>query len=240
MRNKFYYISIVLLGIFSFSNRIISKNLNLNKADSLFNLQIYTEAKLIYDSLYYKENLYSESMLLKMALIEEGLENYEKSIYYLSQYQSINNNESSEIKIKKIANNYDLEGYEKNDFDYLQNILKENRIIIIYSLLLLILLIFIINIYRILKSKKAPTLVLTFYIISILFLLIININLPKSGIVYFENTFIMEKPSSGSDLYQIVKKGDKLKIIGEESDWYKIKINKTEKYIRKKNIKIIN
>ena len=234
MRNKFYYISIVLLGIFSFSNRIISKNLNLNKADSLFNLQIYTEAKLIYDSLYYKENLYSESMLLKMALIEEGLENYEKSIYYLSQYQSINNNESSEIKIKKIANNYDLEGYEKNDFDYLQNILKENRIIIIYSLLLLILLIFIINIYRILKSKKAPTLVLTFYIISILFLLIININLPKSGIVYFENTFIMEKPSSGSDLYQIVKKGDKLKIIGEESVWYKIKINKTEKYIRKK------
>ena len=240
MRNKFYYISIVLLGIFSFSNRIIAKNLNLNKADSLFNLQIYTEAKLIYDSLYYKENLYSESMLLKMALIEEGLENYEKSIYYLSQYQSINNNESSEIKIKKIANNYDLEGYEKNDFDYLQNILKENRIIIIYSLLLLILLIFIINIYRILKSKKAPTLVLTFYIISILFLLIININLPKSGIVYFENTFIMEKPSSGSDLYQIVKKGDKLKIIGEESVWYKIKINKTEKYIRKKNIKIIN
>ena len=234
MRNKFYYISIVLLGIFSFSNRIMSKNLNLNKADSLFNLQIYTEAKLIYDSLYYKENLYSESMLLKMALIEEGLENYEKSIYYLSQYQSINNNESSEIKIKKIANNYDLEGYEKSDFDYLQNILKENRIIIIYSLLLLILLIFIINIYRILKNKEAPTLVLTFYIISILFLLIININLPKSGIVYFENTFIMEKPSSGSDLYQIVKKGDKLKIIGEESVWYKIKINKTEKYIKGK------
>ncbi len=195
MRNRFYYISIVLLAIFSFSNRIISKNLSLNKADSLFNLKIYTEAKLIYDSLYYKENLYSESMLLKMALIEEGLENYEKSIYYLSQYQSINNNESSEIKIQKIANNYNLEGYEKNDFDYLQNILKENRIIIIYSLLLSILLIFIINIYRILKSKKAPTLVLTFYIISILFFLIININLPKSGIVYFENTFIMEKPS---------------------------------------------
>ena len=240
MRNRFYYISIVLLAIFSFSNRIISKNLSLNKADSLFNLKIYTEAKLIYDSLYYKENLYSERMLLKMALIEEGLENYEKSIYYLSQYQSINNNESSEIKIQKIANNYDLEGYEKNDFDYLQNILKENRIIIIYSLLLLILLIFIINIYRILKSKKAPTLILTFYIISILFLFIININLPKSGIVYFENTFIMEKPSSGSNLYQIVKKGDKLKIMGEESVWYKIKINKTEKYIRKKNIKIIN
>jgi len=240
MRNRFYYISIVLLAIFSFSNKIISKNLSLNKADSLFNLKIYTEAKLIYDSLYFKESLYSESMLLKMALIEEGLENYEKSIYYLSQYQSINNNESSEIKIQKIANNYDLEGYEKNDFDYLQNILKKNRIIIIYSLLLLILLIFIINIYRILKNKKAPTLVPTFYVISILFLLIININLPKSGIVYFENTFIMEKPSSGSNLYQIVKKGDKLKIIGEESVWYKIKINETEKYIRKKNIKIIN
>ena len=71
MRNRFYYISIVLLAIFSFSNRIISKNLSLNKADSLFNLKIYTEAKLIYDSLYYKENLYWRRTLLAISIIQK-------------------------------------------------------------------------------------------------------------------------------------------------------------------------
>ena len=45
------------------------------KADSLFNLKRYSESKILYDSIFYKENKYSNSMLLKMSSIEESLEN---------------------------------------------------------------------------------------------------------------------------------------------------------------------
>ena len=108
------------------------------------------------------------------------------------------------------------------------------------SFLISIILIFTFNIIRILKNKKNPILKTLFYTLIILLIIIININLPKYGIVYFENTFIMEEPSSGSDVYKLVKKGDKLKITNEISVWYEIKINNKKRYVRKKNIKIIN
>jgi|TARA_B110000881_G_scaffold92868_1_gene81435 hypothetical protein len=240
MKNKIHRISLIIIGSILFSGNIFSNDINLKKADSLFNLKIYTEAKVIYDSLFYKKKMYSESMLLKMALIEEGLENYEKSIYYLSEYQSIKKNESTEDRILKIADNYNLEGYKKNDFEYLQNNFQKNRYLIIMSFLISIILIFTFNIIRILKNKKNPILKTLFYTLIILLIIIININLPKYGIVYFENTFIMEEPSSGSDVYKLVKKGDKLKITNEISVWYEIKINNKKRYVRKKNIKIIN
>lgn len=240
MKNKIHKISLIIIGSILFSGNLFSSDINLKKADSLFNLKIYTEAKVIYDSLFYKKKMYSESMLLKMALIEEGLENYEKSIYYLSEYQSIKKNESAEDRILKIADNYNLEGYKENDFEYLQNNFQKNRYLIIMSLLISIILIFTFNVIRTLKNKKNPILKTLFYTLIVLLIITININLPKYGIVYFENTFIMEEPSSGSDVYKLVKKGDKLKITNEISVWYEIKINNKKRYVRKKNIKIIN
>lgn len=240
MKNKIHKISLIIIGSILFSGNLFSSDINLKKADSLFNLKIYTEAKVIYDSLFYKKKMYSESMLLKMALIEEGLENYEKSIYYLSEYQSIKKNESAEDRILKIADNYNLEGYKENDFEYLQNNFQKNRYLIIMSLLISIILIFTFNVIRTLKNKKNPILKILFYTLIVLLIITININLPKYGIVYFENTFIMEEPSSGSDVYKLVKKGDKLKITNEISVWYEIKINNKKRYVRKKNIKIIN
>ena len=50
----------------------------------------------------------------------------------------------------------------------------------------------------------------------------------------------MEEPSSGADVYKLIKKGDKIKITDELSVWYEVKLNKEKKYIRKKNIKIID
>lgn len=239
MKNNIHKIILITLGFFLLSVNVYS-NKDLNKADSLFNLKIYTEAKAIYDSLFYKENMYSESMILKMALIEEGLENYEKSIYYLSVYQSIKNNESTEERILKIADNYNLKGYNKSDSEYFINNFQKNRHLIIISLLILIILIFIFNVVRILKNKKPPTLKTFFYALIMLLIVTININLPKYGIVYFDNTFIMEEPSSGADVHKLIKKGDKIKITDELSVWYEVKLNKEKKYIRKKNIKIID
>ena len=59
------------------------------KADSLFNLKRYSESKILYDSIFYKENKYSNSMLLKMATIEESLDNYEKSIFLVDFFKKI-------------------------------------------------------------------------------------------------------------------------------------------------------
>ena len=81
----------MLLLLISTSSRG-NENL-LFKGDSLFNLKKYSQAKNYYDSLYFEEELYTNSMLLKLAFIENEYGNFEKSIYYLSKYKKDNNNE---------------------------------------------------------------------------------------------------------------------------------------------------
>ena len=67
-------------------------------------------------------------------------------------------------------------------------------------------------------------------------MLMINIKEAQEGIILNENTFIMNNPSSGSDVYQIIKKGEKIKIISESEVWYVVELENQRKYIRKKNI----
>ena len=50
----------------------------------------------------------------------------------------------------------------------------------------------------------------------------------------------MNGPSSGSDVYMLVKRGEKLNVINELDVWYEISVNNNKKYVRKKNLKLIN
>ena len=77
-------------------------------------------------------------------------------------------------------------------------------------------------------------------IISVLVLAIMNLNLiKKEGIIFQDNTYIMNGPSSGSDVYSIINKGNKLKVSSESSIWYEVIFENKKKYIRKKNIFLI-
>ena len=50
----------------------------------------------------------------------------------------------------------------------------------------------------------------------------------------------MKEPSSGSDLYSILNKGDKLIVSKNLEVWYEIILNNEKKYVRKKNIRLID
>jgi len=50
----------------------------------------------------------------------------------------------------------------------------------------------------------------------------------------------MDDPSSGSDVYSLINKGEKIKIVDESDIWYEVEINDKNKFIRKKNILKIN
>ena len=210
------------------------------KADSLFNLKKYSESKILYDSIFYKENKYSNSMLLKMATIEESLDNYEKSIYYLELFQK-NKNESKVLdKINNIVDNKNLNGFENSDKKVLINIYKKYRNNILALLLTLSSIIFIMNLVRYFRKKVANFMLPFFYILSVLSLLMINIKPPSDAIVFKDYTFIMKEPSSGSDLYSILNKGDKLIVSKDLKVWYEIILNGERRYVRKKNVRLID
>lgn len=210
------------------------------KADSLFNLKRYSESKILYDSIFYKESKYSNSMLLKMATIEESLDNYEKSIYYLELFQKNNNENKVLDKINDIVDDKNLNGFENSDKKIFINIYKKYRSNILALLLTLISIIFIVNLVRYFRKNVINFILPFFYISSVLSLLIINIKPPSDAIVFKDYTFIMKEPSSGSDLYSILNKGDKLIVSKDLEVWYEIILNGKKRYVRKKNVRLID
>ena len=232
----FRIIVILIISSFFCKNSYSS----IQKADSLFNLKKYSKSKILYDSIFYIENKYSYSMLLKMATIEESLDNYEKSIYYLELFQK-NKNESKVIeKINNIVDNKNLNGFENSDKKVLINIYKKYRNNILALLLTLSSIIFIMNLVRYFRKKVANFMLPFFYISSVLSLLMINIKPPSDAIVFKDYTFIMKEPSSGSDLYSILNKGDKLIVSKDLKVWYEIILNGEKRYVRKKNVRLID
>ena len=210
------------------------------KADSLFNLKRYSESKILYDSIFYKENKYSNSMLLKMATIEESLDNYEKSIYYLELFQKNKNENKVLDKINDIVDDKNLNGFENSDKKIFINIYKKYRSNILALLLTLISIIFIVNLVRYFRKNVINFILPFFYISCLLSLLIINIKPPSDAIVFKDYTFIMKEPSSGSDLYSILNKGDKLIVSKDLEVWYEIILNGKKRYVRKKNVRLID
>ncbi len=210
------------------------------KADSLFNLKRYSESKILYDSIFYKENKYSNSMLLKMATIEESLDNYEKSIYYLELFQKNKNENKVLDKINDIVDDKNLNGFENSDKKIFINIYKKYRSNILALLLTLISIIFIVNLIRYFRKNVINFILPFFYISSVLSLLIINIKPPSDAIVFKDYTFIMKEPSSGSDLYSILNKGDKLIVSKDLEVWYEIILDGKKRYVRKKNVRLID
>ena len=233
MKNFFLICSLIIFFNSDLKSQLI-------KADSLFNLNKYSESKVLYDSIFYKKNKYSNSMLLKMATIEENLGNYEKSIYYLELFQKNKNENKVLDKINNIVDNKNLNGFENSDKKILINIYKKYRNNILALLLTLTSIIFIVNLVRYFRKNVVNFALPFFYISSFLSLLIINIKPPSDAIVFKDYTFIMKEPSSGSDLYSILNKGDKLIVSKDLEVWYEIILNGEKRYVRKKNIRLID
>ena len=233
MKNFFLICSLIIFFNSDLKSQLI-------KADSLFNLNKYSESKVLYDSIFYKKNKYSNSMLLKMATIEENLGNYEKSIYYLELFQKNKNENKVLDKINNIVDNKNLNGFENSDKKIFIKIYKKYRNNILALLLTLTSIIFIVNLVRYFRKNVVNFALPFFYISSFLSLLIINIKPPSDAIVFKDYTFIMKEPSSGSDLHSILNKGDKLIVSKDLEVWYEIILNGEKRYVRKKNIRLID
>ena len=233
MKNFFLICSLIIFFNSDLKSQLI-------KADSLFNLNKYSESKVLYDSIFYKKNKYSNSMLLKMATIEENLGNYEKSIYYLELFQKNKNEKKVLDKINNIVDNKNLNGFENSDKKIFIKIYKKYRNNILALLLTLTSIIFIVNLVRYFRKNVVNFALPFFYISSFLSLLIINIKPPSDAIVFKDYTFIMKEPSSGSDLYSILNKEDKLIVSKDLEVWFEIILNGEKRYVRKKNVRLID
>ena len=232
-----YVFLLLFTGIQVANSQQVNNQLDL--ADSLFLSKKYTESLGLYDNLLEETGKASPAMLLKMAYINEGLENFGEALYHLNNYYHITSDQKALEKMRDLAATLSLEGYETDSFDYAFKLYTEYRLLLVAVFLALGLLI-VSLIFRQQKKhgKAAPVLGMALFFVMAIAVYVTNFTgLSDQGIISSPNAYLMTGPSAGSDLVEVVGEGHKVEIIDQQDIWIEIKWRDQRAFVRENNIK---
>ena len=213
----------------------------LEKADSLFSRQQFTQSFEIYDSLYATQKLASPAMLLKMAYIKEGLNDISSAQYFLNEYYLTTKNEQALQKMEDLADANDLSGYQHNDITFFFSLYYQHYNWLVLGVIALCLIILGLVFYQKLRLGITPWFN-SFLLLLLLAGLFVLVNFGRDynrGVIIKNNTYIMAAPSSGADLIDVITKGHKVVVEGKEDVWFKIEWAGEDAYIKAKNVKLL-
>lgn len=226
------------LFIFSASLNVCAQisNFRLKTADSLYNANRYTQSLEHYQEIL-KQNQYSPAMLLKMAYIQEGLNNIGQALYYLNLYQLATNDKEVLQKMEELAEKHNLEGYDATDADRAFTFYHDFYEKITLTLSALVVLFLSMMFYSRMKLKVKPVVSGVFFLIflSALFLHI-NIGDRVNTGILTSDVYIMNGPSAGANLVEIASGGHKVEVLGSKDVWVKIRWNGEVAYVRKTSV----
>lgn len=237
IRQKKSYFLLILFIIISKVSTSQTVNNNIYFADSLYNVQKYTEAYKVYVHELQNSEMVSPKSLLKMARIKEGSKDFPEALYYLSLYYRILNDETVVPKILSISKQNNYQGWEYNDLNFIENKFQIYKHILIIGVLGLIIVFFIFMIIRKVKTENSPLLLILVVLLSVSVILIIEFSKEKQfGIIQNNNSLIMEAPTAGANLIEISSKGHKIELLKENDIWSEIIWNGQTRYIRSINV----
>lgn len=214
----------------------------LQEADALFSNKQYSQALEKYKSLHEQSQKVSPSMLLKMAYICEQQQNYVSALYYLHTYYHLSPDDKALAKIQEMAAEYKLEGYRQSDWEFLQVFLHRHHFLFSLLLIALYVLVLMVVIRRNQYRRRVPW-YYTSLLMSLLILLITLNNLippPRKAIITQENACLMSAPSAGADLLQMLRRGYRVEVAGEQDIWLETRWNGKTAFVRKSQVLLID
>jgi lipopolysaccharide export LptBFGC system permease protein LptF len=191
---------------------------------------------LVYEDLLNNEETFSPAMLLKMAFISEGKGDYSSSSYFLAKYYDQNPNQRVITKIKSLTEQVNLQGYELDDSDRLFKFVSDfqTELSSTFSFLLFLSLI-LLFVFRT-KADKPRYYLPTVVLIVLVFVINNFLSEPKTGIVTGSPTLIMDQPTSGGKLIQVVEPGHRVIIKSTKDVWYEVTWGGKVAFVKKDNI----
>ncbi|WP_158233383.1 SH3 domain-containing protein [Reichenbachiella sp. 5M10] len=211
---------------------------SLQQADSLFEQGKYTESFEIYHGILSQTNEATPQMLMKMAFIKEGLGNYSQALLYLNKYYLLTYDENARSKMDDIATENNLSGYDMTDYGFIKGVINEyylqsNVLVVAIALLLLS-----VVVYRKIKLHvNAYPYVVILCLLLGAFFYVSNYHLTiDQVIVSDDHVYLMQGPSSGSGLVDVIKKGHRLTVLGEDEAWVKVQWNNAVVYVKQSKV----
>lgn len=180
-------------------------------------------------------------MLLKMAFVKEGLGDYANALYYLNLYYLKTYDKKTLKKMENLAESHKLSGYEYDDAEFFLNIYQKFQLQIDLLVISLVLLVLGILFYQKRKTSSLSGYTFYSYIALLLFLLYMN-NFgreQKKAIISTNNVYLMDGPSPGSNVIDVVSLGHRVNVLGKKDIWIKISWNDNDAYVKSFNLKPI-
>ena len=180
-------------------------------------------------------------MLLKMAFIHEGLQQYTNSMYYLQLYYSKHPSRSVLRKMEEVGLQQHLSGYEYTDWDFFKTQFYKYYAQILELLLAGAAIALTMLLVRWVKRRPVSTEAKFAFLLYLGFLFYFGnfLTLGQQGIIQSGNVPIMTAPSAGSSLVASVGMGHKVRVLGEQDIWYRIEWEDQTAYIRKNNLLLL-
>ncbi len=229
----------ILALLASMSSSPLLGQSTLDEADSLFRIGKYTEAFGTYDSLLQQGDA-SEQMLLKMAFIQEGLQDYTSALYYLTWYYELSGDKKVLGKMTEIAQEHKLVGYEFDDVDLLANIFDQYRLYVVLALTALALALFGVFAYNFQRGN--PVVVPVIFVVAIivgLFFATNDIFTRRVAIISSDHTILRSAPSAAAEPLEMIDKGHRVEVLSEDKVWIRILWQDREAYLRKGRVMLI-
>jgi hypothetical protein len=215
-----------------------TSHFRLKTADSLYRAKMYTQSYEHYTEIL-RQKQYTPAMLLKMAYIQEGLNNIGNAMYYLNLYFTVTNDKAALQKMEELAARFDLEGYEVSDSDRFLTFYHDSYNYISITLAALSVLFVSMVFYTRVRLKRRPVITGSFLMLFLVgFLVHVNFgDKTPLGIISNPKTYVMDGPSPGATLVTIASDGHRVEIIGKEDVWIKIRWEDGQVgYIRKNSL----
>ncbi|WP_317047871.1 tetratricopeptide repeat protein [Cognataquiflexum aquatile] len=202
----------------------------------MFSTKNYQEAMLVYEDLLNNEETFSPAMLLKMAFISEGKGDYSSASFLLAKYYDQNPNQRVISKIKTLTEQVNLIGYDLDDSDRLFKFITDfqTELSSTFSFLLFLSLI-LLFVFRT-KADKPMYYLPTVVLIILVFVINNFLSEPKTGIVTGSPTLIMDQPTAGGKLIEVVEPGHRVIIKSTKDVWYEVTWGEKVAFVKKDNI----
>lgn len=241
--SKVNFVIIFFMALFfsTLQSQAQSQRQKLQRADSLFAEKQYTQSFEIYEDLLKTGNAVTPAMLLKMAYIREGLNDYALALYYINLYYLHTSNDRALRKMAELAEKHKLSGYAYDDARFFLNLYHKYQDEFYILVMALALVLFSLMLYQKKVTRQRPIGFGVFYLIILTSLFYLNnfaLDRPQA-IIDKPQAYLMKGPSSASGVYDVIDRGHRVYVLGKEDVWIKIRWQEQEVYIRENNLRHI-
>ncbi|MBL7858116.1 MAG: SH3 domain-containing protein [Cyclobacteriaceae bacterium] len=234
---KFIGLSVLIFFFTTSASFAQTSTYRLKTADSLFAAKRFTQSFEHYETIL-NQHQYTPVMLLKMAFIQEGLNHIGRVMYYLNVYYLATHDKAALDKMEELAKKHRLDGYKTTDADRFFSFYHDNFQRISIGLGAVAVFLFSIIFYMRQREKQRPVFA-TIMLVIVLLGLGYHINLAgkyAAAIITAPQTYLMDGPSAGASVLDIVSDGHRVVVLGHRDVWVKIKWNENVGYVRENNL----